>query len=157
MSTRGYISWTINGRTTFTYNHCDSYPAGLGVQVLDALHDPALTPQALACLRQLDELADATPADIAAFSAHRRSVSTDTDNYSLLRDLQGDLQGMIKAGVVAVIDGPSNDGEYGYELDYDAPIPTFTVTVNDYPTGWRTLATYQLDALPTQKELVTLS
>ena len=35
MGTRGFWGVRDNGRTRFTYNHFDSYPTGLGVDVAE--------------------------------------------------------------------------------------------------------------------------
>lgn len=149
MSTRGYISWKIDGTTVYSYNHSDSYPSGLGTDVVKYLNTttPVQLRADLSSLRLLDELADATPEDIYTYGDHARDVSTGTDNYALLRNLQGDLPGMIAAGVANTCEGPWGDGEYVYEIDLDAL--TFTVKAHTYSQRhWETLASYPLTALP---------
>lgn len=162
MSTRGFIAWTIDGETTYTYNHSDSYPSYLGVRVLDDLsailrgypdpRDPFRT------LRLVPEDADAAPDDILQYGGPQgtaQHVSTGTDNYALFRDLQGDLSAMLATGVACTQPEPSGDSEWGYVLDFDAD--TLSVTGGGYGRPQTTaLRTWPLSALPTPEEMLAL-
>lgn len=146
MSTRGFVAWKIDGKTTYSYNHSDSYPSGLGEDVLTAAHIPDLATK-LAGLRLLDESEDATPEDIAAFGGKTgQHVSRNFDNYAMFRDLQGDIPAMIEAGVALTIPEPSGDGEWGYLLDFDAD--EFVVQEATWDGPWKEVARFPLADLP---------
>lgn len=147
MSTRGYIAYTSNGKTTYHYNHSDSYPSWLGVQILKALNTGRVTASALDALRKVSDYDDATPEDLDAYGPPSR-VSRGTDNYALFRDQQGDLLAMLTTGVMTTIPEPTDDGEYGYHLNYDDN--TLTLSTNNYPHGWTVRETYPLDSLPAE-------
>lgn len=64
MSTRGFISFVIDGQEKTTYNHSDSYPDWLGVRVLAALKGECVTPDAVRALRVVTEDTPPAAADI---------------------------------------------------------------------------------------------
>lgn len=104
MGTRGLCGFVVDGDVKAAYNHFDSYPSGLGVEVLTWARYADLddvTARARA-LRMVDE--DSEPSDddirhlehLAALRA-RRDVS---DWYVLMREAQGDLDAYLRAGVM---------------------------------------------------------
>lgn len=96
MSTRGALGFRNATKDKVTYNHSDSYPSWLGIQVMSFLHD---TPET-----ELKEIANRielvsddvkpTPEQIEAYKKHadvKVSSQSLQDWYCLLRNTQGDL------------------------------------------------------------------
>lgn len=132
MSTRGFITFVIDGTEKTTYNHSDSYPDGLGVQVLKALKSEWVTPDAVRALRVVTEDTPPTPADIErlsryGWSAARHGGGADLRPgqqwYDLLHETQGDIPAILKAGVIEDASGFPADSlfaEWGYVIDLDS-------------------------------------
>jgi hypothetical protein len=110
MSTRGIVGVRVDGQDKLAYNHSDSYPEGLGDDVVKALR-VMLAKKGLAKIKELaravrlvDEQKDKpTPSDIARFREFCNTGvggQTETDWYCLLRDLQGDIEATLNAGVM---------------------------------------------------------
>jgi hypothetical protein len=123
MGTRGFIGFVIDGTEKIAYNHWDSYPSGLGLDVLKWLRDTdqsTLHDRVLA-LRVVDENAPPTAEDVqqlAPWTNLNVSNQSTEDWYCLLRDTQGDPEAMLKAGVL--LDGSTYAGiEYSYFVDLD--------------------------------------
>lgn len=135
MSTRGVVGIRIKGVDKLSYNHNDSYPEGLGLDVLQYCRNLMKNKQKLAEEKRAVEAADRlvvvredeqpTPEFI---KRHRAYLDTDTgtgtpaDMYCLLRGLQGNLPEMLKAGVM--LDGAdfikhSLFCEWGYVVNFD--------------------------------------
>lgn len=142
MSTRGFIGFVVDGTEKIAYNHHDSYPSGLGLDVLNwiraNLH--ALTcdlhrsesggPVSLAQqLRVVEPDSEPTDADIERLKGswdptvgERRDRP---DWYQLLRHNQGDLAATLAAGVIEDgSDFPADSlfAEWGYLVDLDAQV-----------------------------------
>lgn len=133
MSTRGLMGFRIEGKDKLTYNHSDSYPEGLGNDLVGALIGAdgllkdldGLYAKAKA-LRVIKGNKPATKEDIAKYGKHlSEGVSTGkpTEWYCLLRNLQGDLRGTLDAGIM--IDGKnfikeSLFCEWAYIINLDA-------------------------------------
>lgn len=155
MGTRGFLGWKIDGRITTTYNHFDSYPSGLGNQTLTALRkrlqdhrnslatptwDDDFTQVAaesllgaeLRTVRTVTENGRISKADRARLASfYDEAVSTEADNYALLRNMQGDLTAILDASY-ALRAHPSwpKDSlfcEWGYLINYDLPTPALEV------------------------------
>lgn len=91
MGTRGAFGWVHNGVEKFTYNHWDSYPDGLGVDVLTWLRGADLVALP-ALVDALEPVPDTEPTEedfVKYAKYHDLQVSTGTDWYSLLRHTQG--------------------------------------------------------------------
>ncbi len=112
MSTRGTIGFRHNDKDYLTYNHCDSYPEGLGATAL-ALTKKIATELGIDYVRnQLDNIkvitettGEPTPEDITALTSYTDlSVAgkSTSDWYCLMRNLQGNLEEMLKAGYISV-------------------------------------------------------
>lgn len=132
MGTRGFITFVAEGVEKTTYNHSDSYPAGLGLWVLadlrefastgdlDGLRDKAIK------LRVVPEGSTPSAEDIARFAPQADLSVSDrslNDWYCLLRNTQGSASAILDAGVL--IDDrefplDSVMAEYGYVIDTDA-------------------------------------
>jgi hypothetical protein len=128
MSTRGFLTFVADGVEKTTYNHCDSYPSALGVDVLSWARKADLN-AATTAIRNLRVVApDSSPTldDIERLRPYARpdvaSRSLD-DWYVLLRETQGDPAAMLAAGVILdASDFPADSlfAEYGYVVDVDA-------------------------------------
>lgn len=129
MGTRGFIGLVVDEQQKITYNHFDSYPGGVGAQVLaylrDATKDMAkLTEQARA-LKMVDEDTPPTEDEQLALLKHfNAGVSTGrtAEWYALLRDTQGDLGATLECGYAPDASGFPFDSlfcEWGYLADLD--------------------------------------
>lgn len=133
MGTRGIIGVVSNGAVKIAYNHYDSYPDGVGFDVLKAVkgwieNDRLGYVRALAFdLVPVDENDSPTAEQWEklkhlARNLARIGVSTGEDWYSLLRNTQGDINAFLEAGVYCdAIDfaGDSLFCEWGYIVDLD--------------------------------------
>ncbi len=107
MGTRGAVGFRLDGKDYVAYNHFDSYPEGLGVEVLRDIKEllkgtglnslPALVKR----LKVFSENKKPTKKDIKALAKYTDlSVSnkSTSDWYCLTRNLQGNLRGYLEAG-----------------------------------------------------------
>lgn len=129
MGTRGFYGVVIDSTTKITYNHFDSYPSGLGVDILKQvktlLADRTSLERNARALVLVDEDSKPTSEQILELSEFwNGDVSTGDPGewYSLLRNMQGDLIASLRAGVM--IDGEdfpvdSLMCEWGYIVDLD--------------------------------------
>lgn len=140
MGTRGFIGFVIGGDEKIAYNHFDSYPSGLGSNVLswlwrnrhalicDEVHRGEVGgPVDLARkLRVVDPNSKPTAEDVERLRGYTNTnVGTQQvdDWYVLLRETQGNPAAILDAGVIE--DGSSFPldslfAEYGYLVDLDA-------------------------------------
>ncbi len=129
MSTRGFISFAVDGETKTAYCHHDSYPDGLGLDVLDWARnaDLAAAKTAAQALRVVSDADEPTAEDIARLAPYtNRGVGNRTETpdwYQLLRETQGDPAAMLAAGVIedaSEFPADSLFAEWGYVVDFDA-------------------------------------
>lgn len=130
MGTRGFIGFVVDGQEKIAYNHFDSYPSGLGADVLGWLYSASRDLPALAervrALRVVDPRSKASPEDIERLrESADEGVSTRdlSEWYVLLRRTQGNPAAMLQAGVIEdAADFPADSlmAEYGYVVDLDA-------------------------------------
>lgn len=127
MGTRGFVGFVVDGTEKIAYNHCDSYPDGLGSDVLGWLrkeHHGHIKRKA-AELRVVDESSTPTADDIerlAPYANTRVGTQKTDDWYVLLRETQGNPAAVLDAGVM--LDGgefprDSLFAEYGYLVNLD--------------------------------------
>lgn len=127
MGTRGFLGFVVDGTEKITYNHFDSYPEGLGLDVLSWLRGQnvhELRRDAVA-LRVVDGDVPPTDKDIENLRPWTNlgvSEQNTSDWYCLLRETQGDPAAILEAGYM--LDGsdfPVNSlfAEYGYLVDLD--------------------------------------
>lgn len=127
MGTRGALGFVADGTEKITYNHNDSYPGGLGTDVLGWLRnqDPDFLRMQVKALQVVDPDSTPTPEQIKKL---RRYAVTDVSTgnleewYVLLRHTQGDPAAILDAGYL--IDGgefPADSlyCEYAYVVDTD--------------------------------------
>lgn len=132
MSTRGFFGFVIDGTEKIAYNHSDSYPSGLGMDVLrwlqSATSDMEHLRKQVAALRVASPGSQPTSDDIARLAPHaNRNVGSRSldDWYVLLRETQGDPQATLDAGVIEDASNFPADSlfaEWGYVVDLDAGV-----------------------------------
>jgi hypothetical protein len=133
MSTRGLLGFVADGLETCTYNHGDSYPSGLGVEVLRFARRCEGTnfhrfKSAAASLTQVSEDGrKPTRDEVVKLAGHADTkVSTGDAHaewYVLLRDTQGDPEAILSCGyAIHDPDWPRDSlfCEWGYVLDFDS-------------------------------------
>lgn len=131
MGTRGIVGVVIDNQPKSTYNHFDSYPTGLGLDVVkfvDSIKDADLAALAekFKSLTLIDEDSEPTPeqiADLTEKGLAPQNVSTGSDWYAWLRDAQGELGAYLDAGYMP--DGGNKFAEnslfceWGYLVNLD--------------------------------------
>lgn len=130
MGTRGAWGFIVDGVEKLTYNHCDSYPDGLGADVLRFLRNAQDTLDQVrkmaSDLRVVDPTSTPTAEDIERLKGNANiNIGTRRldDWYVLLRETQGDPLATLAAGVIE--DGhefplDSLFCEFAYVIDLDA-------------------------------------
>lgn len=131
MGTRGFIGFVIDGQEKIAYNHWDSYPSGLGADMLNWLRiatseSTEQVAERVRALRVVDPQSKATPEDVEAlreFADKGVGTKDPSDWYVLLRHTQGNPAAMLQAGVIEDASHFPADSlmcEYGYVVDLDA-------------------------------------
>lgn len=108
MGTRGLVGFVVDDTVKASYNHFDSYPNGLGLDVVKFV-------QGIANVSEVFEKAQA----ITLVSEEDESG---TDWYAELRDVQGDLAGYLGRGVMIDNKAFGYDSlycEWGYLVNLD--------------------------------------
>ena len=109
MSTRGAFGVLIDGVTKVTYNHSDSYPECLGRDLADQVgnllneRDVEEVKELARNLRMVEEDEKPTSKDkelLKEFTNLGVGDQSDEDWYCLTRDLQGQLDELLKVGVM---------------------------------------------------------
>jgi len=135
MGTRGFITFAADGEQKTAYNHRDSYPGGLGLDVLKWLRAAAESPVRLGeqvrALRVVDPGSAPTADDISRFRQFawtRAQHGGDSDLragqqwYDLLHETQGNPAVILEAGIIEDASGFPADSliaEWGYVIDLD--------------------------------------
>jgi hypothetical protein len=131
MGTRGLYGFRKNGVDKTTYNHFDSYPDGLGADVinfikkhsvdeLEKFYDRIQMVQELATPTK-EEIKTCVDAGLCDLSVSKQSTN---DWYCLLRKIQGDLDALYNSPVAYMIDNSDfiKDSlfcEYAYIINLD--------------------------------------
>lgn len=145
MGTRGAFGFRIDGTDKLSYNHYDSYPSGLGADVVSQIKGVLAGTKLsdminnVRQIRQVDESGDPTPRDLEEYAQFANgNVSTGTDWYSLLREAQGRID-LLLDGTLDVMTNGNNfvaDSlfcEYAYILDLDTIADRFCL---EFYTGF---------------------
>lgn len=129
MGTRGFITFVADGVEKTSYNQFDSYPSGLGAEMLTwlraALDARDVLQERVAALWVVDEDSKPTLEEIERlrkFADQRVSTGRLDDWYVLLRETQGNPHLILEAGVIEDASGFPADSlyaEYGYVVDLD--------------------------------------
>jgi len=116
MGTRGLFGFTVDGQAKMTYNHWDSYPTGLGVEVVtftrNALDGRDALPnrvRSITCVDGKTPPTDVDKANLRRFTDLSVGSQSLDDWYCLLRNTQGNLTGILDSGYMLV----ENDEETG--------------------------------------------
>lgn len=109
MSTRGAAGFRLNETDKVQYNHFDSYPSGLGRDVITFVreHTDAEIEDAARNIKLIDGETPPTEEEIEQYKEFANTnVSTGEveEWYVLLRETQGDLSAYTDAGVTHMID-----------------------------------------------------
>lgn len=160
MGTSGNMAFLIDGQTKAGYVHFDSYPSGLGADVLEWLHEALneQTGQALMQVRNLVVVNDETTPTPEQIAALKRYANTNVSSkqldewYVLLRETQGDPAATLEAGYMY---GDTKIepyrlgyfGEYTYVVDFDKR--TFTASGYGHLLGC-----WGFDELPTRADFI---
>lgn len=142
MGTRGCYGFRKNGIDKFTYNHFDSYPDGLGRDILSFCKHTSLAEmnEIYDRLILVNENSTPTPEQITECSDYydgNVSRQTPEDWYCLLRKTQGDLN-VYRAGLKYMIDNhdfikDSLFCEYAYIINLDTKKLEFWVGFQKTP------------------------
>jgi hypothetical protein len=132
MGTRGCYGVRIDGKDHITYNHFDSYPAGLGTDIVAAiLYEQKINGNLdkwKEKARQLKGVKDTdTPTEedkqrFAAYYDETVSNKSEDDWYCLLRRLQGDIAMMLDLGTYIDNHNFMQNGlfcEWAYIINFD--------------------------------------
>lgn len=105
MSTRGSLGFRLNGKDFITYNHSDSYPSGLGVEMAEFVvanrANLDSVKEKVSKLVLVNDKKKPTKAQIRAlkeFADLGISTSSTEDWYCLLRMTQGDPDAILRCG-----------------------------------------------------------
>ena len=132
MGTRGFTGFVVGGRLIGSYNHCHSYPSGLGVALAVRLRDELEVGsvesmrEGVKRVRLVDDVAAPSPEDVERYWPHA-DLSLGEERckrecYALLRNLQGDPFAQLEAGVMTDgTDFPLHSlfCEWAYVVDLD--------------------------------------
>lgn len=147
MGTRGTMAFRLDGELKSSYNHWDSYPTGLGNEMLEFLRATANNrDDVLASIRDLtavDPEIEPTPEQIdrlSRFADLNVSSRQLTEWYVLLRGTQGNPLKTLMAGFYEPF--PVGYEEWSYVADFDD-------NVLEVWDGGEKVRTYAFDQLPT--------
>lgn len=126
MSTRGLFGFVIDNEVKAVYNHFDSYPEGLGQDLVNFLQGTDLSTLPLRA-RGLQPVPDRTPtpeevARLRPFTDLTVSGRSAEDWYCLLRKTQGDVEALLAAGIYEDSGDFALDSlfcEWGYLINLD--------------------------------------
>jgi hypothetical protein len=128
MSTRGLWGFKIDGDVKVTYNHFDSYPSGLGADLVKVLSSSNLEEmktmaRALTLVESDSRPTPKQKAALVEFTNLGVGEQSDDDWYCVLRETQGDLEQTLRSK--HMIDSfqfgyDSLFCEWGYVIDFDA-------------------------------------
>ena len=127
MSTRGLYGVVIDGEVKASYNHYDSYPSGLGYQILNEINAGTLTAGHARYMRLVDESSAPTQDQITTMvdaGLYNPNVSSgDTAEwYFLMCEAQGKLHANLTTGYMIDNLEFASDSlfcEWGYLVNFD--------------------------------------
>ena len=154
MGTRGFVGFRYQGVTKAQYNHFDSYPEELGMQVLRDLQKAELTLDRLreifAGIEPVKE--DGVPSKelqqrYQGFTNTHVSNQTPEDWYCLLRETQGGLAAWLSDACTHMI-VEANPGGVPYVYLVDLDEACLRAYEGGYSDDNKLVATWALDDLP---------
>lgn len=160
MGTRGLMAFKVEGETKAGYVHFDSYPSGLGADVLEWLHTMMneQAGKALTQVRALKVVNDETTPTVEQIESLKQYANTTVSSrqldewYVLLRETQGNPALTLEAGHMYGVSRvePYRLGcghEYLYVVDFDKR--TFTASGYGHLLGH-----WSFYELPTREEFI---
>jgi len=142
MGTRGTVGFRKNGVDKLMYNHYDSYPSGLGAQVVEFLKETSVADisEIFDKIIMIDGETKPTAEQIEhckEWTDLTVSEQSTGDWYCLLRDAQGEL-GAFKKGLRYMLEANTfiKDSlfcEYGYIVNLDDEVLEFWVGYQEKP------------------------
>jgi hypothetical protein len=107
MGTRGLVGFRVDETDFLSYQQFDSYPSGVGQQVLDELKEllyggDTLVPlkDQVRAIRLVKSEEEPTEEEQQKYMQYWENVSTGKDWYSFLRECQGHIALWLKAGIM---------------------------------------------------------
>ncbi len=147
MGTRGTITFIFKNKSVKTYNHWDSYPSGLGQNLISEVNhllkkltiDDII--QKLDSLKIINKEIDPTLEDIKnldKYTSLNVSSQSTMDWYCLVRKNQGSLINIMDSGYILPHD---SDEEYNYVIDFNDKLfylKEFDTKfeINNIPVDW---------------------
>lgn len=154
------MAFVVDGETKAGYVHWDSYPSGLGADVLDWLHEVLneQTGKALTQVRALKVVNDETVPTAEQIEALKQYANTNVSSrqldewYVLLREAQGNPAKTLESGFIygdTKLEPYRSGyfGEYTYVVDFDKR----TFTASGYG---RLLGHWGFGELPTKADFI---
>lgn len=137
MGTRGLFGFYYKGKYYVVYNHFDSYPSSLGIEVIKQLMiaDLSKWKEMLENIKvvSLENGPNPTEADVEALKKYTNlSVSSQDENdwYCLLRDCQGSMKEVLESGYLLNTVDENGDPlfeEYAYIWNFDTDMLDFYI------------------------------
>lgn len=127
MSTRGQYGLKYDDEVKISYNHCDSYPSGLGVNLKTELNNYSIN-QLIKAFNRIILVCDdfnkkETIEETKLKLIVKEKLNDDSRSmewYSILRQFQGKLKPYVKDGFQYMYDGQYDGGiEYKYIVNLD--------------------------------------
>ena len=137
MGTRGLYGFRKNNQDKTSYNHCDSYPEGLGVDILKFICNHSIEEMnefydRIIMVDQRSNPTDEQKENCIKNGFVNLNVSNQSENdwYCLLRNLQGELEKLYKCEFPYMIDDSDfiKDSlfcEYAYIINLDTNVLEF--------------------------------
>lgn len=172
MSTRGAYGFRLENKDYIAYNHSDSYPSGLGEDILKQVKKLARNKSLKDKVRALKLVSEDSKPNEEDIDKLRQYSNTDvggqslTDWYCLLRNIQGNLGAHLEAGYIVNSCGFLGDSlfcEWAYIVNLDTGKLEIYKGFNKNPEargryaaikkdseycGVRLVKTFALDSLP---------
>lgn len=157
MGTRGLFGFYYKGKYYLAYNHWDSYPTGLGANIVEQIKEAIREGSFEQWTKLLDNIVivdmskEPTEEDIKKLSKYTNlgaSSQSTSDWYCLLRNCQGSLQSVLDSGYL--MNHVDDEGcpcfeEYAYVVNFDTN--RFDVYV-----GAKKVESYEFTKLPNFNE-----
>jgi hypothetical protein len=129
MSTNGAVGFRLNNEDKISYNHCDSYPDGLGVDVvefilknIDNIEKLKQKVSKIKLVQKTDTPTEKIIKKLEKYSNFTVGDLSRYDWYGLLREAQGDLNAYCKGGYMLDNKDFIKDSlfcEYAYVVNLD--------------------------------------
>jgi len=132
MGTRGTFGFIVDGEKKIAYNHFDSYPTGLGIDLMTEIHgigDIEILRKSAKGIEMVSEDVDATDSQREYCENHdtyNSNVNNGCGWYALLRENQGTIMPYI-GGFKYMLDGSDVFGDEDYDCIINLDTKKFEV------------------------------